>query len=186
MREKPQVLHLLLDKLATAVSLHLNAQIKAGVQAVMLFDTWGGLLDTPHYQDYSLRYVEQVISRLTREMGGQRVPVILFTKGGGNWLELMSQSGCDVLGVDWLVSLKNARQQVGGTVALQGNMDPAFLFQSPEAIHTEVERILQEYGPGSGHVFNLGHGIPKEVSLEQVSVLIDAVHSISRRFHAGK
>lgn len=185
MHEKPQVLHLLLEKLAIAVSSHLNAQIKAGVQVVMLFDTWGGLLDTAQYQEFSLRYVEQITNCLIREIAGERVPVILFTKGGGQWLDLMAKSGCDVIGVDWLVSLKNARQQLGGTMALQGNMNPAFLFQSPEAIYTEVERILDEYGPGSGHIFNLGHGIPKEVSPEQVAVLIDAVHSLSRRYHTG-
>jgi len=185
MHENPHLLHRLLDKLAEAVSLHLNAQIQAGVQAVMLFDTWGGMLDTIHYQEYSLHYIEQVISHLTRETAGKRVPVILFTKGGGQWLKLMTKSGCDVMGVDWLVHLGNARNEIGGRVAIQGNMDPSILYQSPEVIQAEVARILEEYGPGSGHVFNLGHGIPQDVLPENVAVLIDAVHSLSRPYHVS-
>lgn len=186
LNENPKTLHLLLDKLAEAISLHLNAQIKAGADAVMIFDTWGGLLSTPHYQEYSLRYVEKVISLLTRQIGSKRVPVILFTKGGGQWLELMTQSGCDVMGVDWQVNLKTAREQIGNKVALQGNMDPTFLFQSEDVLHDEIARILKEYGAGSGHIFNLGHGIPKEASPEQVAFLIDTVHKLSREYHAGK
>jgi uroporphyrinogen decarboxylase len=183
MQAEPRVLHQLLDTLAQSVSLHLNAQIKAGVQAVMLFDTWGGMLSTPDYQEFSLRYCQQVIANLIRENEGQSVPVILFTKGGGQWLEQMAATGCDALGVDWLVDLQAARAEVGAGVALQGNMDPQFLYRSPEEIRTEVARILQAYGPGEGHVFNLGHGILPDISPEHVAVLVDAVHEFSRPYH---
>lgn len=185
MRENPRMLHQLLDKFAEAVSLHLNAQIRAGVQAVMIFDTWGGMLDTVHYQEYSLHYIEQLITNLLREWAGERVPVILFTKGGGQWINLMVKSGCDVIGVDWLVNLDKARNETGGRVALQGNMDPGFLYQSPDTIRAEVARILKEYGSGSGHIFNLGHGIPQDVLPENVAALIEAVHSLSRPYHKG-
>lgn len=185
MKDQPKVLHHLLDTLAQAVILHLNAQIKAGVQVVMLFDTWGGMLDTVHYQEYSLRYAQQIIENLTRENAGRRVPVILFTKAGGRWLNLMQKTGCDVLGIDWTMSLAKARQQVGDKVALQGNLDPTILYQSPERIEAEVARVLAEFGPGSGHVFNLGHGIPQDVMPEHVAVLVDAVHRLSRKYHTG-
>lgn len=183
MKEDPKLLHKLLDTLAQSVSEHLNAQIKAGVQAVMLFDTWGGMLETADYQEYSLRYCQQVISNLLREHEGLAVPMILFTKGGGKWLDLMANTGCDALGVDWLVDLKVAREQVGNQVALQGNMSPDFLYRSPEEIRSEVKRILQSYGSGTGHVFNLGHGILPDVPPENVAVLVDAVHEFSRIYH---
>ena len=154
MREDPRLLHKLLDLLASSVSLHLNAQIKAGAQAVMIFDTWGGMLDTPVYQEFSLHYCQQIIANLIREHEGRQVPVILFTKNGGQWLDIMAASGCDALGVDWQVDLHSARNQIGSKVALQGNMDPAFLKCEPEAIQREVARILQAYGKGAGHVFN--------------------------------
>ncbi len=182
LKKEPQVLHQLLDKLACAISLHLNAQIAAGANVVMIFDTWGGLLNTADYQEYSLRYVQQIIESLNLV---EDTPVILFTKGGGDWLELMMQAGCDVIGVDWLVNLADARLQVGSKVALQGNMDPAILYQSKEMICAEVDRLLAEYGSGSGHIFNLGHGIPQDVSPDNVAVLVDAVHSYSRRLHEG-
>jgi uroporphyrinogen decarboxylase len=180
---EPRVLHKLLDTLAQSVALHLNAQIKAGVQAVMLFDTWGGMLSTPDYHEFSLHYCQQVIAHLIRENEGQHVPVILFTKGGGQWLNQMAATGCDALGVDWLVDLHAARQQVGASVALQGNMDPQFLYRSPAEIRTEVARILQAYGAGPGHVFNLGHGILPDISPENVAVLVDAVHELSEPYH---
>lgn len=183
MKDQPDVLHQLLDKLAQAVISHLNAQIKAGVQVVMLFDTWGGMLDTPDYQEYSLRYVKNVIQNLVRENAGLRVPVILFTKGGGKWLNLMQETSCDVLGVDWLMHLGHARREVGDKIALQGNMNPAILYQSPENIEAEVERVLAEFGPGSGHIFNLGHGITPDVLPEHVAVLVDAVHRLSQKYH---
>lgn len=182
LKNQPAILHQLLDKLATSISLHLKAQIAAGANVVMIFDTWGGLLNTVNYQDYSLRYVQQIIESLN---SAEDVPVILFTKGGGDWLELMKEAGCDVIGVDWLVNLADARSQVGDKVALQGNMNPAILYQSKEMICAEVNRLLAEYGSGSGHIFNLGHGIPQDVSPDNVAVLVDAVHSYSARLHEG-
>lgn len=184
MREEPQLLHQLLDTLAQSVAAHLNAQIKAGVQAVMIFDTWGGMLDTENYQAFSLYYVKQIIANLLKKHAGKRIPSILFTKGGGKWLELMTASDCNVLGVDWLTSLQDARQRVGDKVALQGNMNPEILLTTPEKIRAEVARILEEYGTGSGHVFNLGHGITPEVPPENVAALVDAVHELSVQYHA--
>ncbi|MDR3478261.1 MAG: uroporphyrinogen decarboxylase [Gammaproteobacteria bacterium] len=183
LREDPRALHQLLDVLAQSVSTHLNAQIKAGVQAVMLFDTWGGMLETAEYQEFSLRYCQQIMASLIRENEGQQVPVILFTKGGAKWLELMAHSGCDALGLDWMINMNEARARVGGHVALQGNMDPQFMYRTPEAIREEVARILQSYGSGSGHIFNLGHGILPDISPENVAVLVDAVHEFSHAYH---
>jgi len=183
MQEDPTLLHALLSVLAQSVSAHLNAQIKAGVQAVMIFDTWGGMLNTENYKTFSLRYVQQVIANLIKEQSGQSIPVILFTKEGGKWLELMTETGCHMLGVDWLTSLNEARRRVGAKVALQGNLDPKILLQPPSTIEAEVARILEEYGAGSGHVFNLGHGITPDVPPEHVAVLVDAVHTLSRRYH---
>jgi uroporphyrinogen decarboxylase len=183
MQAEPDTLHALLDVLARSVALHLNAQIKAGAQAVMLFDTWGGMLATPDYKAFSLHYCQQVMAALTRENEGRRVPVILFTKGGGAWLSPMADTGCDALGVDWLVDLQAARQEVGERVALQGNMNPAFLLESPEKIQAEVARILQAYGAGSGHIFNLGHGITPDIPPEHVGVMVAAVHEYSRAYH---
>ncbi len=182
-REQPQVLHLLLEKLAQAVSLHLSAQIKAGVQAVKVFDTWGGMLDTAAYQEFSLRYLQQIVSYLKTHH--PTVPIILFTKGGGKWLDLMAATQCDALGVDWTMSLGDAREKVANKVALQGNMNPEILYQSPEKIRAEVARILQEYGHGSGHIFNLGHGIIKDIQPEHVAVLVDAVHEFSKKYHVA-
>lgn len=175
-QEDPKTLHYLLDVLARASAEHLNAQIRAGIQVAMIFDTWGGMLTTADYQEYSLRYVKQMIQHMVKEHEGQQIPVILFTKGGGKWLELMADSGCQVLGVDWTVHLGEARQRVGKKVALQGNLNPAILYESPATIQSEVTRILTEYGSGPGHIFNLGHGIPQDVSPEKVSILVEAVH----------
>ena len=183
LQEEPQLLHHLLDVLAQSVAAHLNAQIKAGVQAVMIFDTWGGMLNTEQYQAFSLHYVKHIITNLIKEHEGVRIPCILFTKGGGNWLELMTTTDCNVLGVDWLTSLQDARQRVGDKVALQGNLNPEILLSTPEKIEMEVARILEEYGTGSGHVFNLGHGITPDVPPENVAVLVDAVHRLSARYH---
>jgi uroporphyrinogen decarboxylase len=183
LQAEPQLLHQLLDILARSVAEHLNAQIHAGVQAVMIFDTWGGILETSSYQEFSLRYCQQVIANLVREYDNQPVPVILFTKTGGAWLELMITTDCDALGVDWLVDLHDARQRVNAQVALQGNMNPQFLYRTPEEIRAEVARILAAYGTGSGHVFNLGHGILPDVSPENVAVLVDAVHELSPPYH---
>ncbi len=187
MQEEPFLLHNLLDVLAQSVSAHLNAQIEAGVQVVMLFDTWGGLLDTPNYEEFSLYYVKQITANLLRNYNNNnsKIPLILFTKGGSRWLEQMATSGCDVIGVDWEVSLGEARSRVGSRVALQGNMNPGVLLESPEAVRKEVERVLSSYGQGSGHVFNLGHGITPDVPPDNVKVLVDAVHEVSKTYHAG-
>jgi uroporphyrinogen decarboxylase len=180
---EPGLLHELLGLLARAVTLYLNAQIAAGAQAVMVFDTWGGVLTPRDYRDFSLRYMAQIVSGVTREHEGSRIPVILFTKGGGQWLEAMVQTGADALGLDWTTDLGEARARVGDRVALQGNMDPALLYASPERIRAEVATILESFGRGSGHVFNLGHGIHPHAEPERVAVLVNAVHELSTPYH---
>lgn len=182
-RENPRLLHKLLDIMANSVTEHLNAQIEAGVSAVMLFDTWGGMLGGQDYDEFSLYYLKQIISSVIRNYNHKRIPVILFTKGGKDWIEPMAQSGCDVLGVDWEISLQEARQRAAGKVALQGNMNPASLLQNAEGIRAEVGQILAAYGHGSGHIFNLGHGITQDVPPEHVAILVDAVHELSAIYH---
>jgi uroporphyrinogen decarboxylase len=177
MYEAPRDLHRLLEILAQSTILYLNAQIAAGAQAVMVFDTWGGVLTPAQYQEFSLRYMAQVIAALTREADGRRVPNIVFTKGGGPWLDKIAAIGCDAAGVDWTTDLKTARQLAGGKIALQGNLDPSALFAPPEVLRTEALRVLDSYGPGSGHVFNLGHGITPEVDPERVALLVETVQS---------
>jgi uroporphyrinogen decarboxylase len=177
MYESPEVLHRLLDVLARSTILYLNAQIAAGAQAVMVFDTWGGVLTPAQYEEFSLRYMEQVIGELTRESGGRRVPNIVFTKGGGAWLGKIAAIGCDAVGVDWTTDLAAARKAVGGRVALQGNLDPSALFAPPETLRAETRRVLDSYGAGPGHVFNLGHGITPDVDPERVAVLVDTVRN---------
>lgn len=179
--QEPKVLHKLLDKLARAVIEYLNAQIAAGAQAVMVFDTWGGALSTPAYLEFSLRYMQRIVEGLKKEDEGRRVPVILFTKGGGLWLEALAETGCDALGLDWTVNIGEARRRVGDRVALQGNMDPAVLLAPPERIRKEVSSILESFGPHPGHVFNLGHGITPDVDPDRVRVLVEAVHEYGRR-----
>jgi uroporphyrinogen decarboxylase len=181
--DTPAVMHKLLDTTARAVTEYLNAQIAAGAQAVMIFDTWGGILTPRDYKEFSLNYMDQIIKRLTREADGRKVPVILFTKGGGAWLEDMAATGCDALGLDWTIEIGNARQRVGDKVALQGNMDPAVLYASPQRIRQEVATILESYGKGSGHVFNLGHGIHQHVDPEHAAAFIQAVHELSAQYH---
>jgi uroporphyrinogen decarboxylase len=181
--DQPEAMHLLLDKLAQAVTGYLNGQIRAGAQAIQIFDTWGGVLSTPAYQEFSLDYMTRILRGLERESEGRTVPVILFTKQGGQWLELIAASGCDCLGLDWTTEIGHARQRVGGTVALQGNMDPAMLYASPARIRQEVGRILASYGSGNGHVFNLGHGITPEVDPEHARAFIEAVHELSLAYH---
>jgi len=183
LREQSSFLHALLDLLARSVAQHLNAQIKAGAQIAMIFDTWGGMLDSQNYQDYSLYYIKQIISELRREKREEDVPLVLFTKNGGQWLESMASSGCQAIGVDWQVHMGDARKRVGHKVALQGNMNPSTLLGKPEDIEIEVARILEEFGHGSGHIFNLGHGITPDVPLENVGVLVNAVHSLSGKYH---
>lgn len=182
--DKPALAHRLLDLLARAVTAYLNAQIAAGAQALMLFDTWGGALSARDYRLFSLDYMTRVIHDLAREHDRRRVPVILFTKGGGQWLEAIADSGADALGIDWTVDIGEARRRVGARVALQGNMDPALLHASAGRIRQETETILTAYGRGNGHVFNLGHGITPDIDPEKVAVLVDSVHELSRPFHA--
>ncbi|MCU7929724.1 MAG: uroporphyrinogen decarboxylase [Candidatus Thiodiazotropha sp. (ex Codakia rugifera)] len=183
MFDRPEWMHALLSKVADAVTGYLNAQINAGAQAVMIFDTWGGALTPQHYQAFSLDYMQQILQGLKREAEGRKVPVILFTKGGGFWLEQMADSGCDALGIDWTLSLSDARRRVGDRVALQGNLDPCTLYASPERIREEVGQVLASYGKGNGHVFNLGHGIHPEINPEHAGVFVDAVHELSRAYH---
>lgn len=183
MYAEPQLLHTLLDKLADSVILYLNAQIKAGAQAVMVFDTWGGVLAHQEYKAFSLHYMHKIVDGLIRENEGRKVPVTLFTKGGGLWLEAIADTGCDAIGLDWTVDIAQARQRVGHTVALQGNMDPSVLYASPERIQQEVQHILAGFGEGSGHVFNLGHGIHLDVPTESPKILVDAVHEFSKPYH---
>jgi uroporphyrinogen decarboxylase len=179
----PALAHALLDVLARAIAAYLNAQIAAGAQAVMIFDTWGGVLAGAAYREYSLRYMEEIVSGLTRTAEGRRVPCILFTKGGAQWLDAMAASGCDALGVDWTIDIGAARLRVGDRVALQGNLDPCALHAPPEELRAQVAAVLASYGRGSGHVFNLGHGIHPDVDPEQVSVLVEAVHELSAPYH---
>lgn len=183
MYAEPQTLHKLLDKLADSVILYLNAQIKAGAQSVMVFDTWGGVLAHNEYKAFSLRYMHKIVDGLIRENEGRKVPVTLFTKGGGLWLEAIADTSCDAIGLDWTVDIANARERVGHKVALQGNMDPSVLYASPERIEQEVKNILAGFGNGSGHVFNLGHGIHLDVPVESPKVFVDAIHNFSKPYH---
>lgn len=183
MYSQPEVMHQLLDKIAISVIDYLNAQIDAGAQAVQIFDTWGGNLSDVAYKEFSLAYMTKIVKGLKRENEGRQVPVILFTKGGGLWLPEMANAGADALGLDWTMDIGRARGLVGGKVALQGNMDPSVLYASPEGIRNEVARILESYGSGSGHVFNLGHGIHQFVDPENAKVFVDAVHELSAKYH---
>ena len=176
MFDAPETMHMLLDKIAQSVTTYLNAQIAAGAQAVMIFDTWGGVLSPEMYKEFSLSYMQKIIAGLTREADGRQVPVTLFTKGGGQWLEIMAETGCDALGLDWTQDISEARKRVGDKVALQGNMDPSTLYASPEVIKREVKKVIEGYGKGAGHVFNLGHGIHQHIDPDNVTVLVDAVH----------
>jgi uroporphyrinogen decarboxylase len=180
---EPRALHRLLEKLARATTAYLNAQVEAGAQAVMLFDTWGGALSAHAYHEFSLAYMEHVVAGLVREREGRRVPAILFTKGGGAWLERQSASGADALGIDWTTELSAARRDTLGRVALQGNLDPGALFATPAAIRAEVARVLESYGRGPGHVFNLGHGVQPGVDPENVAAMVAAVQELSPAYH---
>jgi uroporphyrinogen decarboxylase len=177
---RPDLLHRMLAINADAVAAYLNAQIRAGAQAVMVFDSWGGVLADGAFQTFSLAYTERVLRQLVREHDGQRVPAIVFTKGGGPWLEAIAACGADVVGLDWTVDLAAARQRVGGRVALQGNLDPMVLFGGEAAVRAEARRVLDSHGPGPGHVFNLGHGINQHTPPEAVAALVDEVHRHSR------
>ncbi len=179
----PEVLHQLLDKLAQSVTDYLNQQILSGAQAVQIFDTWGGALSGPMYQEFSLKYMQQIANGLIRENDGRKVPLIMFTKNGGQWLEAMADSGADALGLDWTTNIDDARARVGDKVALQGNMDPSVLYGTPERIRAEVADILARYGSGPGHIFNLGHGIHQFVDPAQPKIFVDAVHELSAQYH---
>jgi len=185
MYARPDLLHHILSVNARATTAYLNAQIAAGAQAVMLFDSWGGVLPDGKYQTFSLDYMRQVVDGLTREVDGVAIPVIVFTKGGGLWLEDMVKIGCDALGLDWTMGLRQARQRLDDRVALQGNMDPMALFADEAAVRAEARRVLDSYGTvgAGGHVFNLGHGISQFTPPENVSALVDEVHNYSRQFH---
>ena len=182
--ERPELLHQVLTVTADAVTAYLNSQVAAGAQALMIFDTWGGILSPQCYREFSLQYMGRIVDGLTRKAEGRRVPVVLFTKGGGQWLETMAETGCDALGLDWTTSLADARRRVGRQVALQGNLDPCVLYASPERIRAEVARVLSEFGAGPGHVFNLGHGIHQHVDPSHAGAMIEAVHELSPAYHA--
>jgi len=183
MYERPELLDHLLETVDAAVSLYLNAQIEAGAQAVMIFDTWGGALTPRDYCHFSLKPMERIIKSLKRENEGRKVPVILFTKNGGQWLEAMTDTGADALGLDWTTDLGDARRRVGNQVALQGNLDPSVLYASPPHIREQVARVLASFGPGNGHVFNLGHGIHPDVNPEHAGAMVEAVHELSKPYH---
>jgi len=183
MYNRPDLMHHLLDTTAQSVISYLNAQVAAGAQALMIFDTWGGILTPRDYKTFSLQYMHKIVAGLTREYEGNKIPVVLFTKGGANWVEDMADTGCDALGVDWTVNIGDIRQRVGHRVALQGNMDPGILYAKPERIREEVASILASYGQGSGHVFNLGHGIHQFVDPEHAGAFIEAVHELSPQYH---
>jgi len=198
---RPDLMHRMLAVNADAVAAYLNAQIEAGAQAVMIFDSWGGVLADGAFQQFSLTYTARVLAQLKRQQGGAVIPRIVFTKGGGLWLPEMGQLDCEVLGLDWTVNLGQARTMVGGEVggpgkALQGNIDPNVLFARPEQIRAEVQRVLESFGAphraaagdpdqvGPTHVFNLGHGISQHTPPENVAALVDAVHALSRQLRA--
>lgn len=185
MYRRPDLFHRILEVNAEAVALYLNAQIKAGAQAVQIFDTWGGMLADGDFQTFSLAYTKKVVEKLIRENDGAKVPSIVFTKGGGEWIADIASSGCDAVGLDWSVNLTRARKVVGDRVALQGNLDPFVLFGDEETIRREARRVLDAYGEvgAGGHVFNLGHGINQFTPVENVRILVDEVHSYSRRHH---
>jgi uroporphyrinogen decarboxylase len=183
MYSRPDLLHRILAVLAESVSVYLAAQIEAGAQAVMVFDTWGGSLSPATYREFSLAYMTKIVEKLKADATTRDVPVVLFTKGGGQWLELMADSGCDALGLDWTTDLSDARARVGDRVALQGNIDPCVLYAPPDTIREQVAMTLASFGKGNGHVFNLGHGIHPAVNPEHAAALVEAVHELSRQYH---
>ena len=180
MYENPKHMHQLLDVLADTIIDYLNSQIESGADSVMIFDTWGGLLNKESYENFSLRYMSKIVDGITREYEGKIIPVTLFTKGGSAWLEQIAATGCDAIGIDWTIEIGEAERRVGGQVALQGKLDPSVLFASKEVIKTEVNKILGQFKGSTGHVFNLGHGITPEVNPESMKFLVDAVHSYSK------
>ncbi len=186
MFDRPALMHELLDKTAQAVSHYLNAQVAAGAQALMIFDTWGGTLSGRDYRAFSLDYMARIVSAIEREVEGQPIPVVLFTKGGSQWLEQIADTGCDAVGVDWTIDIGVARARIGDRVALQGNMDPCVLYASPERIRDEVASVLASFGRGNGHVFNLGHGVHPQIEPEHVGAFVQAVHELSPPYHEAE
>jgi uroporphyrinogen decarboxylase len=182
--EDPEALSLLLDTVAETTTDYLNAQVAAGAQAIMIFDTWGAALGADDYRRFSLASMQKIVDGLTRENDGRRVPVILFTKGAGRLMTDMVETGCDALGVDWTTDLATARKYVDDRVALQGNLNPATLRETPEIIRQGVADVLESYGNGPGHIFNLGHGITPDIDPEHLGVLVDAVHELSPQYHS--
>ncbi|OIQ99109.1 uroporphyrinogen decarboxylase [mine drainage metagenome] len=180
---RPDLLHHILETTAQTVIQYLNAQIAAGAQAVMIFDSWGGALSHDAYTEFSLNYMQKIVAGLTKDNEGRKVPSIVFTKGGALWLEAQAEIGADALGLDWAVDIGSARQRVGGKVALQGNLDPAILLSTPEAIEKEVAKVLKSYGHGHGHVFNLGHGITQWTVPENAASMLAAVREHSKQYH---
>lgn len=185
MYTRPELLHRLLDVNADSVTAYLNAQIESGAQAVQIFDTWGGTLSEPSFKEFSLRYIEKIISGLHKTFDGESIPVIVFTKGADQWLESIAHCGAQAVGLDWTSNLARARNRVADCVALQGNLDPMVLFGSEEKIREEARRVIDDYGVvgHGGHVFNLGHGINQFTPPEAVEILVDEVHRYSRAFH---
>jgi uroporphyrinogen decarboxylase len=181
--QEPALAHQLLEKLADTVIEYLNAQVESGAQVIQIFDTWGGILCSRAFQEFSLRYLDRIVSGLTRKSEGRRVPVILFCKGCNTQLEALADTGCDALGVDWTISLQEARERVGNRVALQGNMEPAVLLADPAVIRAEVSQTLASFGRAEGHVFNLGHGITPDVDPENLATLIRTVRELSPAYH---
>jgi len=180
---RPDLLHHILETTAQTVIQYLNAQIAAGAQAVMIFDSWGGALSHNAYKEFSLNYMHKIVTGLTKNNEGRKVPSVVFTKGGALWLEAQAEIGADALGLDWTVDIGQARKRVGDKVALQGNLDPAILLSTPEAIEKEVANILASYGHGSGHVFNLGHGITQWTPPENAAAMLASVREHSRQYH---
>lgn len=180
---RPDLLHHILEITAQTVIQYLNAQIAAGAQAVMIFDSWGGALAHDAYTEFSLNYMQKIVNGLTKTSEGRKVPSIVFTKGGGLWLEAQAETGADALGLDWTVDIGSARKRVGDKVALQGNLDPAILLSTPEAIEKQVANVLASYGHGNGHVFNLGHGITQWTPPENAAAMLNAVREHSRQYH---
>ena len=181
--QEPRTLHRLLSVLTQSVTEYLKAQIASGVNIVMVFDSWGGVLTSPGYREFSLNYMKEIVEGIRQFSSAANVPVILFTKGGGLWVEDIASSGCDAIGIDWGIDIGQVRRQVGDKVAIQGNLDTAVLYSNPDKIREEVGRVLESYGHGEGHVFNLGHGIHPEIDPEHVAVLVDAVHELSKQYH---
>lgn len=179
--QEPHEMHQLLNKLTESVCNYLLAQIKSGANVLMLFDTWGGLLSTQDYSTFSLNYMARIVQALKNVH--PEIPLILFTKGGGQWLERIADTGCDAIGLDWMTDLQEAKQRVGHRVALQGNLDPAVLSTKPDCVRQHVEKVLAAFGTGEGHVFNLGHGITPDISPDNVSAMIEAVHEYSFQYH---